>query len=122
MLSYDKKFAKRCLFYYRHDHFYYISKSIDIVGDHWTREKNLDDVGFDPEKDCDEDDVQNDKYPVRVVKSGTDFREFSLLKLETDTDPSSGQKYIKSMSGTLIKIRLKFPSTNFFVLLLLTNK
>lgn len=86
---------------FRHDHFYYISKSIDIVGDHWTREKNLDDVGFDPEKDL--DDSGDDKYHVRVVKSGTDFREFSLLKLEIDMDSSNGQKYIKTMSGINLK-------------------
>lgn len=56
----------------------------------------MDDVGFDPEKDEDVD--ENDKYAVRVVKSGTDFREFSLLKLDIEKD-ESGRSYIKHMSG-----------------------
>lgn len=56
----------------------------------------MDDVGFDPEKDKDVD--ENDKYAVRVVKSGTDFREFSLLKLDIEQD-ESGKSYIKHMSG-----------------------
>lgn len=76
----------------RHDHFYYVSKSIDIVGDAWSREVNLKDVGFDPEKDIEDTDR------LRVVKSGTDFREFSLLKLEIETD-EEGKKYVKTMSG-----------------------
>jgi hypothetical protein len=77
----------------RHDHFFYVSKSIDIVGDNWTRENNLVDVGFDPEKDL------ND-LPVYVVKSGTDFREFAHLKLEIDTDGE--RKRIKHMTGNKV--------------------
>lgn len=77
---------------HRHDHFFYISKSIDIVGDNWSREKNLVDVGFDPEKNL-------DGFPVRVVKSGTDFREFSYLKLDIDTDENTGRKRIQHMTG-----------------------
>ncbi|KAL7316756.1 hypothetical protein PS15m_003206 [Mucor circinelloides] len=92
----DIKLAKACrqdidLILGGHDHFYYISKSIDIVGDNWSREKNLDDVGFDPEEE------QVD-YPVRVVKSGTDFRELSWLKLDIETN-AEGQKYIQHMTA-----------------------
>lgn len=75
----------------RHDHFYYISKSIDIVGDNWSREKNLVDVGFDPEE-------ERVDFPIRVVKSGTDFREFSWLKLDIETN-LNGQKYIHHMTA-----------------------
>ncbi|OAD79533.1 hypothetical protein PHYBLDRAFT_129957 [Phycomyces blakesleeanus NRRL 1555(-)] len=74
-----------------HDHFYYVSNHVDIVGEKWTREHNLDDVGFDPEEE------PFDK-PVWVIKSGTDFREFSVLKLEIDTD-EDGRKKIKSMTA-----------------------
>jgi hypothetical protein len=77
---------------HRHDHFYYVSKSIEIVGDHWSREENLKDVGFDPEKGLD------GSLPIRIVKSGTDFREFGLLHLTIDTD-HQGKKYIKHMTG-----------------------
>lgn len=77
---------------FRHDHFYYVSKSIEIVGDHWSREENLKDVGFDPEKGLD------GSLPIRIVKSGTDFREFGLLHLTIDTD-HQGKKYIKHMTG-----------------------
>lgn len=99
----DIKLARSCkdeidLILGGHDHFYYVSKSIDIVGDHWTREKNLDDVGFDPESEEDDDEQGS----VRVVKSGTDFREFSLLKIEVEEN--SGKKYIKDMSAERIVI------------------
>lgn len=88
------------MFYvYSHDHFYFVSNAVQIVGDAWSREKNLDDVGYDPEQNQD-DNEGDDQYPVLVVKSGTDFREFSYLKLEIDND-TSGKKYIKSMSGKL---------------------
>ncbi|KAG0793734.1 hypothetical protein G6F29_010133 [Rhizopus arrhizus] len=93
----DLKLANACkdevdLILGGHDHFYYVSKSIDIVGDAWSREVNLKDVGFDPEKDIEDTDR------LRVVKSGTDFREFSLLKLEIETD-EEGKKYVKTMSA-----------------------
>ncbi|KAI8636557.1 hypothetical protein BD408DRAFT_425946 [Parasitella parasitica] len=92
----DIKLAKACrreidLILGGHDHFYYVSKSIDIVGDNWTRENNVADVGFDPEEE------QVD-FPVRVVKSGTDFREFSWLKLDIGTH-SDGQRYIQHMTA-----------------------
>ncbi|CAO3611593.1 unnamed protein product [Mucor hiemalis] len=99
----DVKLARSCkdeidLILGGHDHFYYISKSIDIVGDHWTREKNLDDVGFDPESEEDDDEQRS----VRVVKSGTDFREFSLLRIEVEE--GSDKKYIKEMSAERVVI------------------
>lgn len=53
----------------------------------------MDDVGFDPESEEDDDEQGS----VRVVKSGTDFREFSLLKIEVEEN--SGKRYIKEMSG-----------------------
>ncbi|KAG0171895.1 hypothetical protein DFQ28_003804 [Apophysomyces sp. BC1034] len=87
----DVKLAKNCLdevdlVLGGHDHFFYISKSIQIVGDHWTREENLSGAGFDPEADP-------SLPPLRIVKSGTDFREFSALKFAVDTD-ETGKKYI----------------------------
>ncbi|EIE88071.1 hypothetical protein RO3G_12782 [Rhizopus delemar RA 99-880] len=100
----DLKLANACkdevdLILGGHDHFYYISKSIDIVGDAWSREENLKDVGFDPEKDIEDTDR------LRVVKSGTDFREFSLLKLEIETN-EEGKKYVKTMSdGRSMSVR-----------------
>ncbi|KAI8388837.1 Metallo-dependent phosphatase-like protein [Radiomyces spectabilis] len=75
-----------------HDHFYYVSQGLDIVGKHWTREENLKDVGFDPEKG-----QTPTERPVRVVKSGTDFREFSHIHLEVETD-DNGRKYISHAS------------------------
>lgn len=53
----------------------------------------MDDVGFDPESEEDDDEQRS----VRVVKSGTDFREFSLLRIEVEE--GSDKKYIKEMSG-----------------------
>ncbi|KAF7727302.1 hypothetical protein EC973_007818 [Apophysomyces ossiformis] len=87
----DVKLAKNCLdevdlVLGGHDHFYYVSQSIEIIGEHWSREQNLSGVGFDPEEDP-------SLPPVRIVKSGTDFREFSLLTLAVDTD-EAGKKYI----------------------------
>ncbi|CAO3651839.1 unnamed protein product [Cunninghamella blakesleeana] len=75
-----------------HDHFVYMSKSIDIIGEHWSREENLKDVGFDPEGTI------QDTSRIRVVKSGTDFREFGVLRLNIDTD-DNGKKFIQSMTA-----------------------
>ncbi|KAI8339987.1 Metallo-dependent phosphatase-like protein [Chlamydoabsidia padenii] len=75
-----------------HDHFYYVTKSIDIVGENWSRQDNLKDVGFDPERDLD------GTLPIRIVKSGTDFREFGLLHLTIDTD-HQGKKFIQHMTA-----------------------
>ncbi|KAI8088877.1 Metallo-dependent phosphatase-like protein [Halteromyces radiatus] len=93
----DVKLASNCydsidLILGGHDHFYYVSKSIDIVGENWSREENLKDVGFDPEQHLKGD------LPIRVMKSGTDFREFGLLHLVIDTD-EKGKKYIQHMSA-----------------------
>ncbi|KAI9286286.1 Metallo-dependent phosphatase-like protein [Umbelopsis sp. AD052] len=63
-----------------HDHFYYISKGIDIVGDTWTREKNVDEIGYDPEEDIPA------STKLRVVKSGTDFRELSEITMDVARD------------------------------------
>ncbi|KAI9274933.1 Metallo-dependent phosphatase-like protein [Helicostylum pulchrum] len=99
----DIKLARSCrgevdLVLGGHDHFYFVSNAVQIVGDAWSREKNLDDVGYDPEQHADDNDEGDDQYPVLVVKSGTDFREFSYLKLEIDND-TFGKKYIKSLSA-----------------------
>lgn len=83
---------------YRHDHFYYVSKAVEIEGDQWSREQNLNDVGHDPEEEEGED--------VFVVKSGTDFREFSYLKIQVETNEESGKKYIQSVSGKSKKLLL----------------
>ncbi|KAI8978565.1 Metallo-dependent phosphatase-like protein [Pilobolus umbonatus] len=95
----DIRLAKQCkeeidLVLGGHDHFYFISKSIPIVGEHWTREQNLDDVGFDPEEEEEEG--------VRVVKSGTDFRELSYLKLEIND--TGDKKYIQSMTAERVVV------------------
>ncbi|CAO3679079.1 hypothetical protein CU097_014074 [Rhizopus azygosporus] len=74
-----------------HDHFYYVSRSVNIVGDTWTREQNLKDVGFDPEEGLENTDG------IRVIKSGTDFREFSHLKLEIKVR-DDGRKHVQSIS------------------------
>ncbi|KAI7891813.1 Metallo-dependent phosphatase-like protein [Mucor mucedo] len=102
----DVKLAKSCkgeidLVLGGHDHFYYVSNAVDIIGDNWAREKNLDDVGYDPEQivEGDEEEEDDERYPVRVVKSGTDFREFSYLKIEIESDSDTGKKYIKDMSA-----------------------
>ncbi|CEP09935.1 hypothetical protein [Parasitella parasitica] len=92
----DIKLARAChqdvdLILGGHDHFYYVSKSIEIVGDNWTRADNLKDVGFDPEQ-------EQVGFPVRVVKSGTDFRELSWLKLDIATGPD-GKRYIQHMTA-----------------------
>ncbi|ORZ07202.1 Metallo-dependent phosphatase-like protein [Absidia repens] len=76
-----------------HDHFYYVSKSIDIVNPDESRQDYLKDVGFDPEQD-----ISSQQKPVRIVKSGTDFREFGLLHLTIDTTPQ-GTKYIQHMTA-----------------------
>lgn len=78
-----------------------MSKSIDIIGEHWTREENLKDVGFDPEANI------QDTSRIHVVKSGTDFREFGALKLNIETD-DQGKKFIQSMTGKkyIIKINI----------------
>lgn len=91
----DLKLANECrdevdLVLGGHDHFYYVSQSVDIVGKHWDRERNLKDVGFDPEKN-----IENKN--LKVIKSGTDFREFSYLKL--DIEEANGKKYIQAMTA-----------------------
>ncbi|ORX63077.1 Metallo-dependent phosphatase [Hesseltinella vesiculosa] len=91
----DVKLAQECIDHIDlvlggHDHFFYVSKAIDIVGDHWTREHNLEDVGFDPERDND--------LPVKVMKSGTDFRELGHLHLEIGTN-QQGRKCIQKITA-----------------------
>ncbi|KAI8062232.1 Metallo-dependent phosphatase-like protein [Gongronella butleri] len=91
----DVKLAQECiddidLVLGGHDHFFYVSRAIDIVGDHWSREQNLNDVGFDPEI--------NNVLPVRVMKSGTDFREFGHLALEIGIN-DKGRKVIQRITA-----------------------
>ncbi|KAI8329869.1 5'-nucleotidase [Chlamydoabsidia padenii] len=74
-----------------HDHFYYVSKSIEIIGDD-CREDYLKQVGYDPEQDAPE------KETLWIVKSGTDFREFGQLRLTLDSDPQ-GKTYIRHMTA-----------------------
>lgn len=61
-------------------------------------------MGYDPEHTEEEEEEEDERYPVRVVKSGTDFREFSYLKIEIESDSTTGKKYIKAMSGKKKKI------------------
>jgi hypothetical protein len=49
-------------------------------------------VGFDPEEGLENTDG------IRVIKSGTDFREFSHLKLEIE-ERDDGKKHVQSISG-----------------------
>ncbi|KAG9290588.1 hypothetical protein G9A89_020958 [Geosiphon pyriformis] len=71
-----------------HDHFYYIGKGCQVV-EGWTR---------------DEIDGSEDDDGVRVVKSGTDFRELSLLDIHVDVVSRDGDggknKTIKSILVT----------------------
>lgn len=53
------------------------------------------DVGFDPEEGLENTDG------IRVIKSGTDFREFSHLKLEIE-EGDDGRKHVQSISGKFL--------------------
>ncbi|CAO3597150.1 unnamed protein product [Absidia cylindrospora] len=75
-----------------HDHFYYVTNSIEIIGENGSRETYIKGVGFDPEQHLD------GTLPIRIVKSGTDFREFGLLHLDIDTN-QHGKKYIRHMTA-----------------------
>ncbi|CAO3601047.1 unnamed protein product [Absidia cylindrospora] len=79
-----------------HDHFYYVSKSIEVINTDESRQDYLKDVGFDPEQDLNDD--YTSQKAVRIVKSGTDFREFGLLHLTIDTT-AQGTKYIQHMTA-----------------------
>lgn len=83
----------------RHDHFYYISKGIDIVGETWTREKNIDEIGFDPEEDI------QVTTKLRVVKSGTDFRELSEITMDIVRDEKGACK-IDAIQGKVNGVAL----------------
>ncbi|CAG8475686.1 8702_t:CDS:2 [Ambispora gerdemannii] len=70
-----------------HDHFYYVGKGCEVLSG-WTR----DDPGGS----------QNDDG-VRVVKSGTDFRELSILEIdveEVDNEDGGTIKVLKNISVT----------------------
>ncbi|KAI9281605.1 Metallo-dependent phosphatase-like protein [Sporodiniella umbellata] len=84
-----------------HDHFYYVSRSITIAGQTWSRDRNLIDVGFDPEQGIEEG------KDLKVVKSGTDFREFSYLRLVVEKDASGKRRRIEQMTAERIVVDSK---------------
>nr|CAG8453058.1 5310_t:CDS:2 [Entrophospora candida] len=71
-----------------HDHFYYLGKGCDVVKN-WTRDDN---IGGSEGDDG-----------VRVVKSGTDFRELTILEL--DVDDVDNRKKIKTLTATRHEVR-----------------
>ncbi|KDQ06600.1 hypothetical protein BOTBODRAFT_39511 [Botryobasidium botryosum FD-172 SS1] len=80
-----------------HDHMYYVGNGIDSWQDHAIGEEVL---------GAEEDDG------VRVVKSGTDFREFSEMSLELiDTPPASvRRKVIKTIKGKCHQVAPSMPT------------
>ncbi|KAF0455054.1 Metallo-dependent phosphatase [Gigaspora margarita] len=76
-----------------HDHFYYIGKGCDVING-WSREAEGND-GWTG-KDAVGDDG------VRLVKSGTDFRELSIVELDIDENTNEGRtlKRIKNITVT----------------------
>ena len=68
---------------YRHDHFYYIGKGCEIKGG-WTRQN----IDGDQEDDG-----------IKLVKSGTDFRELSIVECEIGDSESGDRKIIKKVEG-----------------------
>ncbi|CAG8689598.1 15429_t:CDS:2 [Funneliformis mosseae] len=70
-----------------HDHFYYVGKGCEVING-WTREEV---AGSEEDKG------------VRVVKSGTDFRELSIIECgvdEIDNEEGGTIKIIKNLSVT----------------------
>lgn len=70
----------------RHDHFYYIGKGCEIING-WIRE---------------EVSGSGEDNGVRVVKSGTDFRELSIVECEVeeiDNEEGGTIKIIKKVAG-----------------------
>ncbi|KAJ2963091.1 hypothetical protein NQZ79_g1800 [Umbelopsis isabellina] len=93
----DIKLSKTCqgvvdLVLGGHDHFYYLSKAVNIVGENWSRQQNLEELGFDPEQGNDPCDT------LYVIKSGTDFRELSLLTIDIEKD-QSGKCVVTAVSA-----------------------
>lgn len=67
-----------------------MSKGIEIIGKDWSREQNVEEIGFDPE--------ENDDENIRVVKSGTDFRELSMIAMDIERD-EEGKCHIGRIQG-----------------------
>ncbi|CAG8484242.1 16332_t:CDS:2 [Racocetra persica] len=97
-LSNDILLAKECkndidLFLGGHDHFYYIGKGCNVING-WSREEG---------KFAGSDDDAKGDDGVRVVKSGTDFRELSIVELdidETTNEEGRTHKRIKTINVT----------------------
>ncbi|CAG8554798.1 1270_t:CDS:2 [Cetraspora pellucida] len=96
-LSNDIILAKQCkndidLILGGHDHFYYIGKGCDVING-WTRDETIEE-SIEESKDDD---------GVRVVKSGTDFRELSIIELDIDeitNEEGRTHKRIKTITVT----------------------
>ncbi|OZJ04273.1 hypothetical protein BZG36_02569 [Bifiguratus adelaidae] len=99
----DVTFAQQCkddidLVLGGHDHTYYISKAIEIKGDAWDRQKNIQEQnGLDPE-------ANDPQSGIRIVKSGTDFRTLSVIECTlsepVDDDHGGKRRIIKSITAT----------------------
>ncbi|KAM3578500.1 hypothetical protein VKS41_004553 [Umbelopsis sp. WA50703] len=66
-------------------------------GQNWSREQNLEELGFDPEQG---NDASNAVY---VVKSGTDFRELSMLTIDIEKN-ESGKCAVTAVNAERIPI------------------
>ncbi|CAG8555464.1 8855_t:CDS:2, partial [Scutellospora calospora] len=107
-LSNDILLAKQCkdsidLILGGHDHFYYVGKGCNVI-DGWTREEL---------EDAKDDDG------VRVVKSGTDFRELSIIDLDidenTNKDDGKSLRRIKTVTVTRREINSSIVEDEHFL-------
>ncbi|KAF0488042.1 Metallo-dependent phosphatase [Gigaspora margarita] len=83
-----------------HDHFFYIGKGCDVING-WTREAKGND-GWTGKEDVGDDGA-------RLVKSGADFRELSIVELDIDENTNEGRtlKRIKNITGMFNGLQLK---------------
>ncbi|CAG8613328.1 22864_t:CDS:2, partial [Dentiscutata erythropus] len=95
-LSNDIILAKQCkddidLMLGGHDHFYYIGKGCDVIHG-WNRNES-------------EIDESKSDDGIRLVKSGTDFRELSIVELDIDENTNAGGRTLKKIKNITVTRR-----------------